>query len=190
MKILDFGLSRSLEPDADRSRVGPDRRHAALHEPRAGQRRPGHAALRPLQPRLRPLSDDHGPAPLRRPDAIAVLTALAVATPEPPDRLNPGLPPAASALITSLLARDTSVAPGSAAPWSRRSRPSSGRSPGPRRRVADLRSGWPSWSSWGFPGRGPPSARRSSASLAIRGSSSSRRPTRGSWSRSSEAGGW
>ncbi len=47
--------------------VGPDRRHAALHEPRAGKGRPDHAALRPLQPRLRPLSHDHGTSSLRRP---------------------------------------------------------------------------------------------------------------------------
>jgi tetratricopeptide (TPR) repeat protein len=55
-----------------------------------------------------------GRVPFDGPDTLAVLTALAVATPEPPDRLNPELPPVASALITSLLARDLSARPGSA----------------------------------------------------------------------------
>ena len=191
VKILDFGLSRSLEPDADRSQA--DQIAGTPH-----YMSPEQASGGPVTPLCDLFSlgcvlyqMTTGQLPFDGPDAIAILTALAVATPEPPDRLNPGLPPAASALITSLLARDPSSRPASArAVVEAIEAIERGPSPAPRRAVAAGRSPWPSWSSWGFPGRVPPSARRSSASSAIRASSSSRRPTRGSASRSSEAGGW
>ena len=191
VKILDFGLSRSLEADADRSQA--DQIAGTPH-----YMSPEQASGGPVTPLCDLFSlgcvlyqMTTGRLPFDGPDAIAILTALAVATPEPPDRLNPGLPPAASTLITSLLDRDPSSRPASArAVVEAIEAIERGPSPAPRRAVATGRSPWPSWSSWGFPRRVPPSARRSSASSAIRASSSSRRPTRGSASRSSEAGGW
>ncbi len=114
VKILDFGLSRSLEPEADLSQSGQIAGTPHYMSPEQASGGP-----------VTPLCDlfslgcvlyhmTTGRVPFDGPDTLAVLTALAVATPEPPDRLNPGLPPVASALITSLLARDASARPGSA----------------------------------------------------------------------------
>ncbi len=114
VKILDFGLSRSLEPEADLSQSGQiaGTPHYMSPEQASGGPVTPHCDLFSLGCVLYHMTT--GRVPFDGPDTLAVLTALAAATPEPPDRLNPGLPPVASALITSLLARDPSARPGSA----------------------------------------------------------------------------
>jgi serine/threonine protein kinase/tetratricopeptide (TPR) repeat protein len=114
VKILDFGLSRSLEPEADRSQSGQiaGTPHYMSPEQASGGLVTPLCDLFSLGCVLYQMTT--GRVPFDGPDALAVLTALAVAKPEPPDRLNPELPPAASALITSLLARDPSSRPKSA----------------------------------------------------------------------------
>ena len=114
VKILDFGLSRSLEPEADSSQSGQiaGTPHYMSPEQARGSSITPLCDLFSLGCVLYHMTT--GRVPFDGPDTLAVLTALAVATPEPPDRLNPGLAPVASALITSLLARDPSARPGSA----------------------------------------------------------------------------
>jgi tetratricopeptide (TPR) repeat protein len=114
VKILDFGLSRSLEPEADSSYSGQiaGTPHYMSPEQARGSSITPLCDLFSLGCVLYHMTT--GRVPFDGPDTLAVLTALAVATPEPPEKLNPGLPPAVSALITSLLARDPSARPGSA----------------------------------------------------------------------------
>jgi tetratricopeptide (TPR) repeat protein len=114
VKILDFGLSRSLEPEADRSQSGQiaGTPHYMSPEQASGGKITPLCDLFSLGCVLYQMTT--GRIPFDGPDALAILSALAMTTPEPPDRLNPDLTPAASALIRSLLSRDPAARPVSA----------------------------------------------------------------------------
>ncbi|MFO0951671.1 MAG: serine/threonine-protein kinase [Isosphaeraceae bacterium] len=114
VKILDFGLSASLAPEAERSHSGGivGTPHYMSPEQAGGGAVTPLCDLFSLGCVLYQMTT--GRVPFDGPDALAVLTALAVATPLPPGRLNPELPPAACDLITALLARDPAGRPRSA----------------------------------------------------------------------------
>ena len=192
VKILDFGLSRSLEPEADRSQSGqiagtphymsPEQASGGPVTPLCDLFSLGCVLYQMTTGRL-PFD---GPDATRDPHGAGRGDARAARSAQP--RAAAGRLRAHHVAAGPRPLRPPGIGP-------RRGRGDRGhRARGrvrPRAAPAPPgRSPWPSWSSWGFPGRVPPSARRSSASSAIRGSSSSRRPTRGSASRSSEAGGW
>jgi hypothetical protein len=114
VKILDFGLARSVAGDANLTRSG-----AILGTP---------AYMAPEQARGQPV--DHradlfslgcvlyrgctGQPPFRGADAIATLMAVAEQTPPPPQQLNPQVPAGLAALIMQLLAKDPAARPSSA----------------------------------------------------------------------------
>ncbi len=183
VKILDFGLSRSLEPEADRSQSGQIA--GTPHYMSPEQARGG---------AITPLCDlfslgcvlyqmTTGRVPFDGPDTLAVLASLAVTTPEPADRLHPraasGRPPRSS----HVTAVPRPVAASDLGP--RRGRGDRGhrghagrRDPGPCRRGADRAIGLALLALLGIVGAGAafgpqvvPRPHRSG------GSSSSRRPT-------------
>ena len=114
VKILDFGLARSLASDSNLTRTG-----AILGTP---------AYMAPEQARGRPV--DHradlfslgcvlyractGQPAFRGSDAISTLMAVAEDNPPPPHQLSPGVPPRLSQLIMHLLAKDPAARPASA----------------------------------------------------------------------------
>jgi hypothetical protein len=114
VKILDFGLARSVAGDANLTRSG-----AILGTP---------AYMAPEQARGQPV--DHradlfslgcvlyractGQPPFRGADVIATLMAVAEQTPPPPRQLNSQVPAGLAALIMQLLAKDPAARPSSA----------------------------------------------------------------------------
>jgi serine/threonine protein kinase len=114
VKILDFGLARSVAGDANLTRSG-----AILGTP---------AYMAPEQARGQPV--DHradlfslgcvlyractGQPPFRGADVISTLMAVAEHTPPPPHQLNPQVPAGLAALIMQLLAKDPAARPSSA----------------------------------------------------------------------------
>jgi serine/threonine protein kinase len=114
VKILDFGLARSLASDSNLTRSG-----AILGTP---------AYMAPEQARGRPVDNRAdlfslgcvlyractGEPAFRGSDAISTLMAVAEDNPPPPHQLNPDVPPRLSQLIMHLLAKDPAARPASA----------------------------------------------------------------------------
>ena len=89
VKILDFGLARAGRRTRPPDPARGDRRHAGLHGPRAGRRRSRRCPLRPVQPRLRPLSDVHRRAAVPGQRRVSTLMAVAMHEPPAPVQLKP-----------------------------------------------------------------------------------------------------
>ncbi len=114
VKILDFGLSKSLEEGIEQTQLGqitgtphymsPEQARGAAVTPLCDLFSLGCVLYRMTTGRV----------PFDGPDTLAVLTSLAVTTPERPERLNPTLPANVSALIMTLLAREPVGRPASA----------------------------------------------------------------------------
>ena len=115
VKILDFGLARSICEDTRLTQSGaligspgymsPEQVRGGPPEPRSDLFGLGCVLYRCCTGRL----------PFQGPDALAILAALATETPPPVRALNPEVSPALSALVMRLLARDPAGRPASAA---------------------------------------------------------------------------
>jgi hypothetical protein len=114
VKIVDFGLARGSEPDAQFTQAGavigtpaymaPEQANAAAVDARCDLFSLGVVLYRACTGRL----------PFGGKDTLSVLSALATQTPPPPHRLVPALPRACSALVMRLLAKDPADRPQSA----------------------------------------------------------------------------
>jgi serine/threonine protein kinase len=114
VKILDFGLARSVSDDAQLTRNGALIGTPAYMAPEQSRGQPldGRCDLFSLGCVLYRMTT--GRLPFQGADTMTVLMALANETPPPPHQLNPDVPPRLSRLIVDLLAKDPKGRPGSA----------------------------------------------------------------------------
>jgi hypothetical protein len=113
-KILDFGLSRATEGDSHLTQSGAIIGTPAYLAPEQarGEKVDVRSDLFSLGCVLYRMST--GELPFKGRDTLATLSALAVETPKPVVQLNPEVPPALSALIMRLLAKNPAQRPPSA----------------------------------------------------------------------------
>jgi serine/threonine protein kinase len=114
VRILDFGLARGNEPDAQFTQAGavigtpaymaPEQATGAAVDARCDLFSLGAVMYRAAT----------GKSPFGDRDTLAILSALATRTPEPPHRMVPSLPRMFSGLVMRLLARDADDRPQSA----------------------------------------------------------------------------
>ncbi|HTU20803.1 MAG TPA: serine/threonine-protein kinase [Gemmataceae bacterium] len=114
VKIVDFGLARGRGADAHFTQAGavigtpsymaPEQANGKEVDERCDLFSLGSLLYRASTGRL----------PFDGKDTLTVLTALATKTPAPPNKIIPGLPPAFSDLVMSLLAKDPDERPQSA----------------------------------------------------------------------------
>ncbi|MGE3807615.1 MAG: bifunctional serine/threonine-protein kinase/formylglycine-generating enzyme family protein, partial [Gemmataceae bacterium] len=114
VRILDFGLARAVDDDANLTKPGMIMGTPSFMSPEqaSGARVDLRADLFSLGCVLYYLCS--GTKPFRGENTLAALSALAVHTPEPPHQLNPALPVALSELIMELLAKSPAARPASA----------------------------------------------------------------------------
>jgi serine/threonine protein kinase len=114
IKILDFGLARSSHDDIGLTQSGAILGTPTYMAPEQarGERVDGRADLYSLGVVLYRAAT--GKLPLHGSDTMSMLMALATETPRPACDVNPSVPPALSALITRLLAKEPSARPASA----------------------------------------------------------------------------
>jgi serine/threonine protein kinase len=114
VRIVDFGLARGAEPDAQFTQAGtvigtpaymaPEQAAAATVDARCDLFSLGAVLYRAAT----------GESPFGDKDTISVLSALATRTPAPPHRIVPSLPRMFSGLVMRLLAKDPADRPQSA----------------------------------------------------------------------------
>ncbi len=114
VKIVDFGLARGAEPDAQFTQAGavigtpaymaPEQADAAVVDARSDLFSLGAVLYRAAT----------GETPFGGKDTLSVLSALATRTPTPPHRIVPSLPRLFSGLVMRLLAKDPADRPQSA----------------------------------------------------------------------------
>jgi hypothetical protein len=114
VRILDFGLARAAAGDTHLTATGAILGTPAYMAPEQAAGKPvdGRCDLFSLGCVLYQLCT--GTLPFRGSDAISTLMAVAMEQPPPPLRLNPELPPALSALVMGLLAKDPADRPATA----------------------------------------------------------------------------
>ena len=115
VKILDFGLARTAEPESNLTQQGAIIGTPAYMAPEQGRGDPVDARsdLFSLGVVLYRLCS--GKQPFQRVDAISTLMAVAMDNPPPPVQLHPELPPELSELVMALLQKDPDRRPASAA---------------------------------------------------------------------------
>ncbi len=114
VRIVDFGLARGAEPDAQFTQAGavigtpaymaPEQAAAAVVDARSDLFSLGAVLYRAAT----------GESPFGGKDTLSVLSALATRTPTPPHRIVPALPRMFSGLVMRLLAKDPADRPQSA----------------------------------------------------------------------------
>ncbi|HBI45245.1 MAG TPA: serine/threonine protein kinase [Planctomycetales bacterium] len=114
VRIVDFGLARGAEPDAQFTQAGavigtpaymaPEQAVAAVVDARSDLFSLGAVLYRAAT----------GESPFGGKDTLSVLSALATRTPTPPHRIVPSLPRMFSGLVMRLLAKDPADRPQSA----------------------------------------------------------------------------
>jgi serine/threonine protein kinase len=114
VRIVDFGLARGAEPDAQFTHAGtvigtpaymaPEQANGAVVDARCDLFSLGTVLYRAAT----------GQAPFAGRDTLSVLSALATRTPVPPHRIVPSLPRLFSGLVMRLLAKDPADRPQSA----------------------------------------------------------------------------
>jgi serine/threonine protein kinase len=114
VRIVDFGLARGSEPDAQLTQVravigtpaymAPEQASGAVVDARCDLFSLGAVLYRAAT----------GLAPFGDVDTMSVLSALATRTPVPPHRIEPSLPRTFSGLVKRLLAKDPADRPQSA----------------------------------------------------------------------------
>jgi serine/threonine protein kinase/Leucine-rich repeat (LRR) protein len=114
VRILDFGLARSIETDTELTQSGAILGTPAYMAPEQakGEKVDGRADLYSLGVVLYRLAT--GELPIKGKDTMSMLMALATQTPRPAHELNPEVPAELSALIMRLLAKDRQQRPDSA----------------------------------------------------------------------------
>ncbi|MFM7594024.1 MAG: protein kinase domain-containing protein, partial [Isosphaeraceae bacterium] len=115
VKILDFGLARiadSTDPNITQTGVILGTPAYMSPEQAAGLALDGRSDLFSLGTVLYRLTV--GKPPFRGSNNLAILRSLSLDNPEPPDRLNPNIPPRLSKLILKLLEKEPGSRPGSA----------------------------------------------------------------------------
>jgi serine/threonine protein kinase len=114
VKILDFGLARSVTSDSSLTRSGTIIGTPAYMAPEQarGQAVDGRCDLFSLGCVLYHACT--GQQPFRGTDTLSTLLAVTEDTPPPPHQLNPQVPPSLSELIMMLLAKEPSERPSSA----------------------------------------------------------------------------
>ncbi len=114
VRILDFGLARFVNDDANMTQSGAAVGTPAFMSPEQarGERLDARSDLFSLGCVMYCLCT--GVQPFWGENTLATLTALAIDTPAPIDELNPDIPPALADLVTRLLAKDVNDRPESA----------------------------------------------------------------------------